>query len=295
MADLYALLPAFRMVARTGGFTAASGRLGMTPSAVSQKIRQLESQLGVRLFERTSRSVRLTEAGQTLLEDTERAFTELGDALDRVRAIGRAPAGELRINLSRLAAQACILPRLADFIRHYPDIALELATDDRLSDIVAGGFHAGIRMSDSLEMDMISRPVGPPLHARVLASAKYLEQMGVPQHPGDLAGHRLIRYRFPGSQRLKPLVFNVDGRLQEMSVQAAMVFNDNDHIAYAVREGLGIAQGFWPDEDEAIERGELVEVLSAFAPPPSQFHLYYPSREQPPKLKAFIDWFCRPW
>lgn len=293
MTDLYSLLPAFRAVATSGGFTAASGRLGMTPSAVSQKIRQLEAHLGAKLFERTSRSVRLTEAGRLLLEDTEQSFGALADALDRVRAFGKGPAGELRINLSRLAAQFCVLPRLAGFVRQHPDISLELTTDDRLSDIVAGGFHAGIRMSDSLDMDMIARPIGPALRRTVMASPAYLDDRGVPEHPDDLGGHDVIRYRFPGSQRLQPLLFGVGGRTLAVNPAPKLVLDDNDHIALAVREGLGLAQRFRVTEDRALQAGDLLEVLATFEPAPSQFHLYYPSRGQPPKLKAFIDWFCR--
>jgi DNA-binding transcriptional LysR family regulator len=281
------------MVATSGGFTAASGRLGMTPSAVSQKIRQLESHLGVRLFERTSRSVRLTEAGQMLLDGTERPFSDLGDALDHVRTAGKEPAGDLRINLSHLAAQVCILPRLAGFVRRYPDITLELISDDRLADIVAGGYHAGIRVFDSLEMDMIAKPIGPPMRRTVMASSAYLEEMGTPRHPGDLIAHRVIRYRFPGSQRLQPLIFNMNGRALQVSPAPSMVLNDNDHIVLAVREGLGLAQRFHAAGSSGVAAGPVVELLTDFEPPVSQFHLYYPSRGQPPKLQAFIDWFCR--
>jgi DNA-binding transcriptional LysR family regulator len=290
--DLFSLLTAFRMVATTCGFTAASGRLGITPSAVSQKIRQIEAFIGVRLFERTSRSVRLTEAGQLLLQNTDRAFGDIADALDRVRAVGKRPAGNLRINLSRLAAQVCILPRLAAFIRHYPDITLELATDDRLTDIVAGGFDAGIRFPDALEMDMIARPIGPTLRRSILASPSYLEAAGIPQHPGDLAGHQIVRYRLPGSQRLEPLTFNVDGQVLRIDPPPRLVLDDNDHIALAVREGLGIAQRYSATEMPAIDSGDLVELLTQFEPIPHQFQLYYPSRGQPPKLQAFIESFC---
>lgn len=293
MSDIFSLLPAFRMVATSGGFTAASGRLGMTPSAVSQKIRQLESHLGTRLFERTSRSVRLTEAGKLLLEDSERAFDDLADALDRARATGKGPAGELRINLSALAAELCILPRLAGFVQRYPDIALELATDDRLSDIVKGGWHAGIRMSGEVDLDMISRPIGPSLRRTVMASPAYLEKSGVPQHPADLSQHRVIRYRFPGSQRLEPLRFSVEGQMLEMNPTPALVLNDNVQIGFAVRAGLGLAQRFHATAEHEVATGETVEILVPFEPPRRQFHLYYPSRGQPPKLQAFIDWFCR--
>lgn len=281
------------MVARSGGFTAASGPLGMTPSAVSQKIRQLEAHLGARLFERTSRSVRLTEAGKLLLDDTDQSFGDIADALDRARAIGKEPAGELRINLSGLAAELCVLPRLAGFVRQYPDIALELVTDDRISDIVAGGWHAGIRMSDELDMDMISRPIGPSLRRTVMASPAYLDMSGVPQHPAELATHRLIRYRFPGSRRLEPLRFLVDGRTIELNPAPALVLNDNEQIGFAVRAGLGLAQRFHATSGNEVISGETVELLVPFEPPRRQFQLYYPSRGQPPKLKAFIDWFCR--
>lgn len=281
------------MVATSGGFTAAAGRLGMTPSAVSQKIRQLESQLGTRLFERTSRSVRLTEAGQRLLDDTGQSFSELADALDRARSFGRQPAGELRINMSGLAAQLCVLPKLVGFATRYPDIALELVVDDRMSDIVAGGWHAGIRMFDDLDMDMISRPIGPSLRRTVMASPAYLERAGVPQHPADLTHHRIIRYRFPGSQRLEPLRFSIDGRMLEMNPPPALVLNDNDHIGLAVRSGLGLSQRFHATAEGEVASGDAVELLVPFEPPRRQFHLYYPSRSQAPKLKAFIDWFCR--
>jgi DNA-binding transcriptional LysR family regulator len=291
--ELFSLLPAFRMVATTGGFTAASGRLGMTPSAVSQKIRQIEALVGARLFERTSRSVRLTEAGRLLLQDTDRAFSDIADALDRVRTVEKRPVGNLRINLSRLAAQVCILPRLVGFVRHYPDITLELATDDRLSDIVAGGFDAGIRFADTLELDMIARTIGPPLRRSVLASRSYLDGAGTPLHPGDLANHQVIRYRFPGSQRLEPLSFEVDDQVLRLDPPARLVFDDNHHFDLAVRSGLGLAQLYRTTELPAIEAGELVELLTTFEPRLVQFQLYYPTRNQPEKLRAFIDWFCR--
>ncbi|MGB3335868.1 MAG: LysR family transcriptional regulator [Devosia sp.] len=291
--DLFSLLPAFRMVATTGGFTAASGRLGITPSAVSQKIRQIEALVGARLFERTSRSVRLTDAGRLLLQDTDRAFSDIAEALDRVRSVEKRPAGNLRINLSRLAAQICILPRLAGFVQHYPDIALELATDDRLSDIVAGGFDGGIRFADTLELDMIARRIGPPLRRSVLASRSYLDAAGTPQHPDDLGSHHVIRYRFPGSQRLEPLTFEVDGQVLRLDPPPRLVFDDNHHFDFAVRSGLGIAQLYRTTELPAIEAGELLELLTKFEPRPVQFQLYYPTRNQPEKLRAFIDWFCR--
>lgn len=289
--DHISLLPVFRMVATSGGFTAAAGPLGVTPSAVSQKIRQLEAMLGVRLFERTSRSVRLTEAGQLLLADTERPFEELAAAIDHARTIDQRPAGVLRINLSRLAAEVCILPRLGGFVRRYPEITLELSTDDRLTNIVASGFDAGIRMSGTLERDMIARRIGPPLRRAMLAAPSYLDRRGVPLHLRELDEHEVIRYRFPESQRLEPLAFRIGDQIHRLDPTPRLVLDDNGHIALAVREGLGLAQRYRVTEEAAIKSGEVIEVLSEFEPEPFQFHLYYPSRNQPPKLQVFIRWF----
>ncbi|WP_309084597.1 LysR family transcriptional regulator [Chelativorans sp.] len=290
--ELFSLLPVFRIVATKGGFTAASGPLGVTPSAVSQKIRQLEALLGVRVFERTSRSVRLTEAGRILLDNVDTAFDQITGAIEGIQALGKQPAGNLRINLSRLAAQVCIVPQLPGFVRRYPGIALELTSDDRLTDIVAGGFDAGIRFPDALEMDMIARPIGPKLRRVTVASRTYLETAGTPQHPADLAAHAIIRFRLPGSQRLVPLTFNVEGEILQIDPSPRLVFNDDDHIGLAVQEGLGIAQRYRVTGTPAASSGDVVELLKQFEPAAHQFHLYYPSRNQPPKLQAFIEWFC---
>lgn len=235
--------------------------------------------------------MRLTAAGQVLFEDTHRAFDEFDAVIDRVRTVNQRPAGNLRINLSRLAAEICILPRLAGFVREYPEIMLELSTDDRLADIVAGGFDAGIRMSETLELDMIARPIGPPLQRTMLASPAYLERKGAPEHPCDLDRHHVIRYRFPGSQRLAPLELRIDDQIHRLDPQARLVLDDNTHIASAVREGLGLAQRFRATEESAIKAGELIAVLFQFEPEPVQFNIYYPSRNQPAKLQAFIEWF----
>lgn len=291
--DDIALLPVFHAVARRGGFTAAAGPLGITPSAVSQKVRQFEARLGMRLFDRTSRSVSLTEFGRRLLDDTANAFDDLSGALERARTADGEPAGTIRINLSRLAAEICVMPRLAGFVRAYPKIVVELTTDDRLTDIVAGGYDAGIRMTESLDMDMIARTVGPPLRRSVLASPDYLERHGIPTEPQSLGDHQVIRYRFPASQRLQPLSFRIDDQLISLDPPPRLVLDDNTHISAAVREGIGLAQRFRITEQDAIRRGELVEILAEFEPQPLQFHLYYSSRSQPPKMRAFIDWFTR--
>ncbi|WP_417770005.1 LysR substrate-binding domain-containing protein [Stappia sp.] len=291
-AAILSALPVFRAVALTGGFTAAAGRLGVSASAVSQTIRQLERRIGARLFDRNSRSVRLTERGRQFLAAIDAPLAALDGALDHVRDTGGPVSGTLRITLSRLAAEFCVVPHLGGFVRAYPGIRLELSTDERLTDIVRDDFDAGIRFRGSLEQDMISVPIGPPLRRSLLASPLYLAKAGCPQTPEDLAGHRVIRYRYPGSGRLEPLIFRRGEQTIQIDPPAAMVLDDNAHFALATREGLGIAQRFRIDEEPELADGRLVSLLDDFEPEPQRFHIYFPSRDmQPAKLRAFIDWF----
>lgn len=290
--SILAALPAFRTVAQAGGFTAAAGRLGMSVSAVSQSIRQLEQRVGTRLFDRTSRSVRLTERGRQLLEAIDGPIGLLAGAIDTIKEADGEPSGHLRITLSRLAAEICILPTLPGFVRRYPAIRLELSTDDRLTDIVSNGFDAGIRFRDALGLDMISVPLGPPVRRSILASREYLERAGTPQTPDDLSHHAIIRYRFPGSGRLEPLTFRRGEEILQLDPPAALILDDNSHFALASHAGLGLAQRFRINEEAALKSGELVSVLDAYEPEPWQLHIYFPSRDlQPAKLRAFIDWF----
>lgn len=290
--NILAALPVFRAVAQAGGFTAASGRLGISVSAVSQSIRQLELRMEIRLFDRTSRSVRLTERGRHLLEAIEGPIGLLSGAIEAIKEADGEPSGHLRITLSRLAAEICILPDLVAFIRRYPAIRLELSTEDRLTDIVSNGFDAGIRLRGALELDMISVPIGPPLRRSMLASKEYLARAGEPRTLEDLSQHAVIRYRFPGSGRLEPLTFRRGEATVQLDPAAALILDDNRHFALASRAGLGLAQRFRATEEALIESGELVSVLDAYEPEPQQFHIYFPSRElQPAKLRAFIEWF----
>lgn len=292
--NILAALPVFRMVAQAGGFTAASGRLGISVSAVSQSIRQLEHRMGIRLFDRTSRSVRLTERGRLLLDAVEGPMGLLSGAIETIGQADGQPSGHLRITLSRLAAEICVLPTLADFVRRYPAVRLELSTDDRLTDIVSNGFDAGIRVHGALELDMISVPTGPPSRRSMLASRDYLARAGTPQSPEDLSGHAVVRYRFPGSGRLEPLTFRRGDETIQLDPPAALILDDNSHFALASRAGLGLAQRFRATEEAAIASGELISVLDAYEPEPLQFHIYFPSRDlQPAKLRAFVDWFKR--
>ncbi|BCH34467.1 LysR family transcriptional regulator [Mesorhizobium sp. L-8-10] len=285
-------LPVFRAVAEAGGFTAASGRLGISVSAVSQAIRQLELRLGIRLFDRTSRSVRLTERGRELFEAIEGPIGLLSGAVEAVKETDGEPSGHLRITLSRLAAEICVLPTLADFVTRYPAIRLELSTDDRLTDIVSKGFDAGIRFRGALALDMISVPIGPPLRRSMLASPDYLARAGTPRTPEELSRHRVIRYRYPGSGRLEPLIFRRGEEIVQFDPPGVLILDDNAHFSLASHAGLGLAQRFRVTEEDALRTGELVSILDAYEPEQQQLHIYFPSRDlQPAKLRAFIDWF----
>lgn len=208
---MLATLPTFRAVATCGSFTEAAGRLGVTPSPVSQAIRQLELRLGIGLFQRNSRSVRLTDDGARLLSEAADALDRPEGVVDALRSDRDLPAGRLRITLSRLAAEICVMPRFAEFVQTWPDIQLELFIDDRFNDVVAGGFDAGIRLGISIDKDMVARPIGPRLRRSLIASPDYFERHGIPRRLEDLARHRALRFQFPGSGQLEPWRFRRNG------------------------------------------------------------------------------------
>ncbi|QNP49341.1 LysR family transcriptional regulator [Diaphorobacter aerolatus] len=285
----------FVLLARLGTFTRAGDHLGISASAVSQQIRRLEAQVGTRLFNRTSRQVALTEAGQQLLTEVTPALEMLDLALQRVRARQHGPSGLLRINTSRLAAGLLIEPRIDEFLARYPDLKLELFTDDTFADIVREGFDAGIRLGPYLANDVVSVPLDNGQPVGVVASSAYLERMGTPKSPLDLAHHDCIRYRFAGSKRLESWHFQIDGQDTEVDVHGRLIFSDNHYIIRATCKGYGLAQLFLRSIRSELERGELVPVLQDHAPMPTTFHLYFAARQlMPPKLRALIDFLREP-
>lgn len=289
-AEPLAALPLFELVARVGSFTAAADRLGISPSAVSQGIRALEQRIGVRLFNRTSRRVSLSEAGQDLLAAVAPSLERIDAALQEAGARGRGPSGLLRINLPRVVAEMYVLPRLATFSSRYPDVRVELFTDDRLVDVVRDGFDAGIRLGCKLARDMVSLPIGPEQRRIVVASPDYLRRHGAPRSPGDLAGHDCLRYRLPGSGRLEAWQFEVDGRPVDVEVEGRMIFSDDAFLREAACSGFGLAQKFADSVRAELADGRLVQVLDGCVHRCGAFHVYYPSRRQlPPKLRVFIE------
>lgn len=290
MSSLLQLLPFFEAVARLGSFTQAANQLGVTPPAVSQNIQALETRLGVRLFNRTSRSVRLSDEGKIFYRRVAPAMSQIDVAADDLRTLRGQPSGLLRITLPQLAASLLVMPYLEEFQLRYPEVQLELFTDDHFSDLVLGSFDAGIRMRAMLQKDMIAVPIDNGQRWVVIASPGYLAQHGVPLTPAALSEHNCLRYRFPGSGKFEPWYFRQDGGHLTLEVGGSLIFNEDRLIKDAALAGLGITQRFRGTVQRELENGQLVEVLADYAGDSPGFFIYFPaSRHMPLKLRVFID------
>lgn len=283
-------LQALEAVARLQSFTRAGAALGTSTAAVSQHIRALESRLGVRLLERTSRRVHTTEAGQRLLDEVTPALATLASSLQRLQADQHTPAGLLRINTSRLAARVFIEPVLDAFLARYPQIQLELFLDDTFADLVQGGFDAGIRVGDFIARDMVALPLDRGQRRVTVASPDYLARCGTPRRAADLLHHRCLRFRMPGSGRLEPWLQMVDGKPVKVEVPGTLIFTDDIWLNKATVAGHGLAQRLECGIRHELDTGLLVPVLARHAQPCAGFCIYYPERRlQAPKLQAFVS------
>jgi DNA-binding transcriptional LysR family regulator len=291
-AQLPALM-AFDSVARHGSFTHAAGETGVSPSALSQTIRALETQLNVRLFNRTTRRVALTEAGAQFLERVRPALAALDAAFDSLDEARDHPAGTLRINLPRVASELLVLPHLAEFTLAYPHIRLELALDDGLADLVGEGFDAGIRLGERVAQDMVAVPLSSEVRIAVVGSPAYFERYPKPATPDDLAAHNCLRYRFLTSGGIYRWEFAQPRdakRVFEVETQGSFVTNDLRTMVRAAEAGVGLLHVIDDYVREQIEDGRLVSVLAEWCPSFPGFYLYTASRAQmPPKLRALID------
>lgn len=288
--DSLPALAAFAHVARLGSFTGAAGALGVSPSAVSQTIRHLEDRLGVRLLQRTTRQVGLTEAGAALLARVAPALAEIQAATEDARAQRDTPVGTLRLTSSHSAVVIALRPILTDFMRAYPSICVDLVTDDRFVDLIAEGFDAGLRLGEALQQDMVAIPVTGPLRMHVAASPDYLAQHGTPQTPHELQRHACLQYRFGPMGSVYRWEFSRGGRPFTVDTRPALIANDKTMLHQAALAGLGLIYEFPHHIQAALASGQLVTVLDDWTPPFSGFYLYYPSRAlMPPKLRVFVD------
>lgn len=287
-------LVAFWKVAEHRGFTAAAAELEVSPSALSQAIRQLESRLGVLLLHRTTRSVSLTEAGELYLARVGPALGQVVEAGEELNVLQGRPAGTLRLNAARISTAMVLQPMLAGFLQENPHVQLELTNDEGFVDIVERGFDAGVRMGESVQRDMIAVPLGGPITIAVVASPEYLSRVPAPRHPDDLVRHNCVRFRFAGTGAIHKWEFQMSDRIVEYEVKGNLTISDTLFSVEAALEGVGLAYTFEQLVLAHIKTKRLKRVLGTFSPTFPGFYLYYPSRRnQSTKLKAFIDFAKR--
>jgi DNA-binding transcriptional LysR family regulator len=287
----FAELKAFAAIVERGSFKRAAGHLGISPSALSQTIRELETRLGVRLLHRTTRSVAPTEAGSRLYDRVAPMIEELDAAVSETVATTGRVAGVLRVNTLGFAARRLIAPILGPFHRAHPDVVLDIVVDDSLSDIVAGRFDCGIRVGERLEKDMIAVRLTPDIALKAVASPRYLARHGEPRTPEDLHHHACINWRFPGSGAIARWQLGKKSKQIEMSVSGPLISNLQEVALEGAFQGLGIFYSYEDTGvDQAIKAGRLKRILADWSPTLPGLFLYYSGRRNPtPALRAFID------
>lgn len=283
-------LVAFIAVARARSFTRAAARLDVSQSALSHALRGLEARLGVRLLNRTTRSVSPTEAGERLRRAIGPHFEGIEAELAALGALRAKPAGMLRISATDYAANAILLPKLAPLLRDYPDIKVEVSIEDRLVDIVAEGFDAGVRDGEQVARDMIAVPIGPDLRMAVVGAPAYFETHRRPKKPQDLTGHNCINLRLPTRGGLYAWEFEKGRRKLNVHVEGQFVANHAKAMLNAALSGVGLAYVLEEVANPYLEDGRLERVLHDWCPPFPGFHLYYPSRRQAsPAFTLLLD------
>ena len=287
--DELSVMSAFLAVADERSFTKAAKRLGVTQSALSHAIRGLEEQVGVRLLARTTRSVAPTEAGEQLLAELRPALTGIRGALERIGGLRDTPRGRLRLLVPRLAAMTVIGPKLSQFARNYPDVVLDVSTDETRLDLVAGGFDAGVQYGEFIEQDMVAVRVSPDHRPAIVGAPAYFADHPKPQSPHDLLQHRCVNYRH-GSGEIYRWELDKGEQSLVVAVNGPLITNDVGLLTRAAIDGVGLA--FMSEEQAAphLATGALIRVLEEWCPPFPGFFLYYPSRrQQPAALSALID------
>jgi DNA-binding transcriptional LysR family regulator len=273
-------LLAFRAVARERSFTRAAAQIGVSPSALSHRIRGLEERLGLRLLTRTTRSVAPTQAGERLLSTVGPRFDEIETELAALSELRDKPAGTIRITTTAHAAESILWPALARLLPDYPDIQVELDVNLGFVDIVAERFDAGVRLGETIAQDMVAVRIGPDLRMAAVASPSYLTKRKPPRSPQELADHNCINLRFPTLGGLYAWEFEKAGRALNVRVDGQLIVNDAGLARKAALDGGGIA--FLPEDhvQADVECGRLRRLLEDWTPPFPGYHLYYPSRRQ---------------
>lgn len=282
-------LATFLAIARHRSFRAAATELGVSASALSHALRNIEERLDVRLINRTTRSVALTEAGERLFARIIPAFRDIDDALEDLNNFRGKPAGTLRFSAARQSAQLVLLPIVTRFLKNYPDIGVEIMINDALIDMVSAGFDAGVRFGETIAADMIAIPIGPRHRFAVVGSPGYFKARKPPVTPHDLKGMPCIRYRFTSGVVYR-WEFERGGIEVDIDVEGSLTLNDQDLMVDAALDGTGLAYVFEAQVEALIAKKKLARVLADWCPAYPGFFLYYPSRRQlPAALRAFVD------
>jgi len=283
-------LAAFGAVARERSFTRAAAKLRVSPSALSQTVRNLEERLGIRLLTRTTRSVAPTDAGERLLRTITPRFDEIEAELAALSELRDKPAGTVRITAGEHPAISVLQPALKRFLPDHPDINVEIIIDYGLTDIVAGGYDAGVRMGEQVAKDMIAVPIGPEMRMAIVASPDYFKRHPLPETPQDLTAHKCINIRLPTYGGVFTWSLSKEEREVKVRGEGQLVFNSLSMRLSSALDGLGVA---YMPEDQAlphIAEGRLVRVLEDWCPYFPGYHLYYPSRRhQSPALALLVD------
>ncbi|MBL4282553.1 LysR family transcriptional regulator [Vibrio fluvialis] len=291
--SLISSLTWFAHIARHRSFTKAASEMGVTRAALSQHLKALEQQLQVRLLNRTTRNMSLTDEGQRLLDILHPSLTNIEQVVSELNESHIEPSGLIRISSSRTAARLLIEPHLGEFLARYPKIRLELMMDDGFTNIVAEGLDAGIRLGVSLDEHMVAVPITPPLTTTIVGSPAYFKQHGIPQSPKDLEAHNCLAYRFTSSGTLDHWSLTAPDSDQHTVVfepKGNAVFNDDYSMLQAAIQGVGLVKHIDLWVHGAIQDGRLTRVLTPWCKPFPGFYLYIPSREHmPKKIRVLMD------
>lgn len=288
--DLFDGLTQFLAVARSRSFTAAAKALGVSPTAISKTIRALESRYQTKLFQRTTRRVRLTEAGEALFQQLDRAADEIGDALQTLSDAQSVPTGTLRLTVPRTSLRYAIEPLIKRFQHLYPKVVLDISLNDTLVDLIADGFDAGVRLGQSIDKDMIAVRLTPPGQWAIAASPQYLAEAGRPDHLEDLPRHRAILHRFPTSRALELWEFQRDGKTVRVRMPMQLVVDDRVALVQLAKAGFGLAGVQALEVVDEVRNGELELLFADQLREDEGMFLYFAAAMQhQPKLRALID------
>ena len=283
-------LTIFQTIVQEGSIRGAARKLEMAPPSASHALKQLEAQVGLPLFNRSTRRMELTEAGKMLYEQITGAISTLDFAMESMQDLNERPSGRVSITIPRFAFQFFLRPIYAEFCRLYPEIQLEISVSDEAVDILSEGHDMGIRFGDRVDQGMVARQITAPMREALFASDDYIERHGLPATPEELQQHKLIQYRFIASNQLAPLTLQTKGQAISLQMPLAMIVNDTDVMVDAAENGLGIGRMITPLVEEHLETGRLKPVLEEnWYPYPSLYVYFMQNSQKARRVRVLID------